>query len=667
MNDLILKTFAYRVRQILPLIWLAFIGSESLFAFSNGDRVQCIGSGVYVRSSTDTASSNNIIGTESVGLTGTYKSGLYAGVNNSFTWYLIKWDNISQDGYTASQYVQAAAVTLPTVTTNAATNMTSTGATLNGTITGTGGGTITEARIEWTPTASGFPGTVIYNVPVSGNTFSSSVSGLQPSTGYTYHVYAKNSAGFNAATNNVTFTTSAAAVTLPTVTTNAATNVTSTGATLNGTITGTGGGTITEARIEWTPTASGFPGTVIYNVPVSGNTFSSSASGLQPNTGYTYHVYAKNSAGFNATTNNIPFTTSAAALSNLTGFVYDNQSSQPLSNVTVTLGATSRTTNSSGFYSFTGVAQGTYTLSVNHSGYGAYATSVSLPNTPSRDIALIPNFTTNPTSSLSGYVRDDATGAGLSGKTVSLSNGRSAVTDGNGYYSFSSFNSGVFTVTVDARSSGYLLSNQTVTFTGVMPPLTVWLTRNQTVLGAQTPSGYSADPVNTATGNYIYNKVDLKLPGIGMPFVFERAYNSQDGTDGPLGIGWNHSYNAKLTVDGSNNVTIRWGDSRTDTYKSNGSGGFTPPQHLAVFDKLTAIAGGGYTLLKKDQTVYKFDVSNRLASIVDKNGNTIALAYTGTNLTTITDTAGRTISFTSNANNLITKVTDPLNRTIQFA
>ena len=583
--------------------------------------------------------------------------------------------NILAEDIGDANFTISPTVTAPTAQTNAASSVGTTTAILNATVTNTGGSSIIDARFEWT--SSSFPGTVIYSVPVSGNVFSSTLTGLQPNTTYAYRAYAKNSAGlWNSAVNNVTFTTSGTAQ-APTAQTNAASNVGTTTATLNATVPNTGGTSIIDARFEWTSTS--FPGTVINSVPVSGNAFSSTLTGLQPNTTYTYHAYAKNSAGlWNSAVNNVTFTTlPVTGTSSLNGFVYDSQSGQALGNATVTLGAYSRTTSSNGYYSFSGIASGSYNLSASLAGYAtSNPASVNIATTPSRNINLTPDFTSNPTASFSGYLRDATSGMPIakSGVTITLTNGPStvtpAVTDGSGYFSFPSFTSGNYLVSVSSVNvttppAVYLPYNKVDYFAGAHPP-DILLARNQTVLGSKTDSGYSADPVNTATGNYVYSKVDLKLPGPGMNFVFERNYNAQDATNGPLGFGWNHTYNAQLIVDASSNVTIRWGDSKADTYTLNASGGFSPQIGFAIFDTLTAIQGGGYKLLKKDQTVYNFDSSNRLASIVDKNGNTVALNYTGSNLTAITDTAGRVIAFTYDGSNRITAIADPISRTIQF-
>ena len=57
----------------------------------------------------------------------------------------------------------------------------------------------------------------------------------------------------------------------------------------------------------------------------------------------------------------------------------------------------------------------------------------------------------------------------------------------------------------------------------------------------------SKDPVNLATGNYTYNHVDLQIPGRGLPFEFQRYYNSKAtaSTGLPLGYGWTDSYNIR--------------------------------------------------------------------------------------------------------------------------
>ena len=263
--------------------------------------------------------------------------------------------------------------------------------------------------------------------------------------------------------------------------------------------------------------------------------------------------------------------------------------------------------------------------------------------------------------SLSGYLRDAVTGNPLSGVTITV-DGASDTTDANGYYSIPEVSCGAHQISVNVPS-GYSGYNYIVNLSG--PAWDIYLTKPGTVYGPQAPSGYSADPVNTATGNYIYQRTDLEIPGKGTPLVFERNYNSQDDTDGPLGFGWNHSYNSVLTVNADSTVTIRWGDGRTETWTPDGGGGYTP--QYGVFDTLIDNGDGTFTLRKKDLTVYNFNTSGKLSGIVDKNLNTLSLTYSAGNLALVSDTSGRNISFTYDANNRITTITDPMGRTVQFA
>ena len=61
-----------------------------------------------------------------------------------------------------------------------------------------------------------------------------------------------------------------------------------------------------------------------------------------------------------------------------------------------------------------------------------------------------------------------------------------------------------------------------------------------------------------------------RSPASAWPSQFDRAYNSREASGGgasatPLGYGWTHSYQVRLTVD-AGDVTITWGDGSTETY-----------------------------------------------------------------------------------------------------
>lgn len=198
----------------------------------------------------------------------------------------------------------------PTIVTNDATAITSSGATLNGSVTAANESVATS--FDWGLTNAYGSNIVAAPTPITGNTatdMSATLSSLEPNQ--TYHFRAK---GVYNATNGYgadkTFTTSAIA---PTVVTLAATSVTATGATINGTVNANNAST--TATFEYGLTTS--YGTSVNATPntVTGYTATSvsfAITGLTPNTTYHFRVKGVNATG---TSNglDLTFTTSMLA------------------------------------------------------------------------------------------------------------------------------------------------------------------------------------------------------------------------------------------------------------------------------------------------------------------------------------------------------------------
>ncbi|MCB1753776.1 MAG: hypothetical protein KDI74_18875, partial [Gammaproteobacteria bacterium] len=197
-----------------------------------------------------------------------------------------------------------------------------------------------------------------------------------------------------------------------------------------------------------------------------------------------------------------------------------------------------------------------------------------------------------------GTVRDATTDSALGGVSLSI-NGSNLVSDASGSFSVS-LPCGRYRLTVDVPA-GYIDYDRTIdTFDGTV--IDVGLTRESTQNGTVTESAIYGDPVNTATGNYVYQRRDLDIKGIGMPLRFDRTYNSRaaagdDAIDGPLGYGWSHTFDVSLALD-AGVVTITWGDGKTQTWSPDGMGGFIP--QYGVFDDLIDDGGGAFTLQKRD-------------------------------------------------------------------
>jgi len=186
------------------------------------------------------------------------------------------------------------------------------------------------------------------------------------------------------------------------------------------------------------------------------------------------------------------------------------------------------------------------------------------------------------------------------------------------------------------------------------------------VSGSDYPVSRSDDPVNLASGDYIFSHTDLSIPGRGAPLGFSRHYHSGSGASRQLGAGWTHSYDIYLTFD-SSLVTVYYPQGHATEFVLSGDIYVPRP---GIFDTLVDNGDGTYALTTQQQVHFDFDSSGNLTSIEDRNGNTTNLSYAGGLLTFVTDPGGRSLTLTYDASNRIIKVEDSLpspdTRTVEF-
>lgn len=187
----------------------------------------------------------------------------------------------------------------------------------------------------------------------------------------------------------------------------------------------------------------------------------------------------------------------------------------------------------------------------------------------------------------------------------------------------------------------------------------------------------SGDPINLANGNFSDTRLDLVFGGI-FPLQFITYYNiytpihSENAwfDSKPMGNRWNHCYNTQITQDTPNHKAyIRWGHGAIDTFTI--PSGITGPYAVdGVYNGTTLVLGADlvYTVTTKDQTRYLFSQNGALHQIISPIGNTITLSYQNNRLDRVTDNQnGRWFQLAYNGDGRISTVSDSANRSISYA
>ena len=167
--------------------------------------------------------------------------------------------------------------------------------------------------------------------------------------------------------------------------------------------------------------------------------------------------------------------------------------------------------------------------------------------------------------------------------------------------------------------------------------------------------GFGLDPVNMATGNFVWQHTDLAVAAPGTAFNWQRTYNSLDTRVGMLGRGWSGTYDARLdlSVTGKVKVIVEGGGQSIYTLQS---GQYLPPPGERA--RLTRNADGTYLLVRPNQYHLRFSSTGQLLSKSDSAGRTVTLNYTAGQLSSITDAVGRVFNISTDAQGHVKQITD---------
>ena len=178
------------------------------------------------------------------------------------------------------------------------------------------------------------------------------------------------------------------------------------------------------------------------------------------------------------------------------------------------------------------------------------------------------------------------------------------------------------------------------------------------------------DPVDCATGNLVESHTDLGVGGRGLGLALTRVYNSHAAaaasSPGAFGYGWSAAYREYVQTDSiTGMVTVHHADGSTARFAPNGDGTYSA---TAAFVQATLAknADGSFTYTLPNRRSFHFDSSGRLQSEADRNANATTLNYSGSQLGSVTDPAGRSITFSYNGDGTVASATDPAGHVVNY-
>ncbi len=335
-----------------------------------------------------------------------------------------------------------------------------------------------------------------------------------------------------------------------------------------------------------------------------------------------------------------------------------------------------------------------------------FANSANWPG-PSGVRAQLVNYSAQELAQLDSYIAAGMTGILPKDAAITL-----AQWTGGGYIVYDAVNTGMLIKgNYKGGYSGYQgavqsgpVQNQTTT--AYLPPPPANVVRPQ-----------SKEPVDLATGDYLFENTDLSLGGAeprGLKLV--RYYNSaQSFQDNRLRHGWTHNYDIRAVVHSNpdlalgqrqaadaaslavysliasdllenelnirgwvtaslatkwamdqlieNAVNVQFGN-KTLTFIKLADGSYNPPPSVTA----TLIgSNGAFRLQERFGVRYEFNANNRISAWRDADTNTLSFSYNAqTNLSTVTDPYSRTLTFTYSGTTQLSSVADSSGRSVSY-
>lgn len=183
----------------------------------------------------------------------------------------------------------------------------------------------------------------------------------------------------------------------------------------------------------------------------------------------------------------------------------------------------------------------------------------------------------------------------------------------------------------------------------------------------------AGDPCDTSTGLYVQTDTDIEVPDV-MPITLTRTYRTEDTASRVFGIGASHPYDQYMLRDDlctAARVILPDGAYIHFTRTTGTNCLDSTLQHTTTHTAFYAATLAWdpvfqrYRLKFKDGAEWRFSDYGSLVTMLDRNGNTLTLTRAAGGglagkLLKITTPNGRYLTFTYDASNRITQVTDIL-------
>lgn len=179
---------------------------------------------------------------------------------------------------------------------------------------------------------------------------------------------------------------------------------------------------------------------------------------------------------------------------------------------------------------------------------------------------------------------------------------------------------------------------------------------------------YGENGVSPSTGNYSTSSTDMSMTAPGFVVNISRTYNSKDDrATSILGRGWTFGFEGSLKTDTTNSTLMvaKLPNGSVQVFVKNADGTYTANDSRS---KLQKQSDNTHILTTKDQYTYGFNTSGYLVWMKDRKDNAVNIEVDNTSgkILSITDQVGRKFTVAYNAQNLITSITDPMNRKVSY-